>query len=63
MMSVGEIVFVLMIIVTMVGGLATVLSGSVIYAMMGLVTTMFGIAGIYVYLNRLPCHEAAASTP
>ena len=29
----------------------TVLSGSIIYAMVGLVTTMFGIAGLYIYLN------------
>lgn len=35
----------------MAGALITVLSGSVIYAMLGLVATMFGIAGLYVYLN------------
>jgi len=35
----------------MVGALTTVLSGSIIYAMLGLVATMFGIAGLYVYLN------------
>lgn len=35
----------------MAGALTTVLSGSVIYAMLGLVATMFGIAGLYVYLN------------
>jgi NADH-quinone oxidoreductase subunit J len=35
----------------MVGALMTVLSGSIIYAMVGLVTTMFGIAGLYIYLN------------
>ncbi|MBP1745448.1 MAG: NADH:ubiquinone oxidoreductase subunit [Deltaproteobacteria bacterium] len=35
----------------MAGALTTVLSGSVIYAMGGLVATMFGIAGLYVYLN------------
>jgi NADH-quinone oxidoreductase subunit J len=40
-----------MLVVTMAGALTTVLSGSVIYAMLGLVTTMFGIAGLYVYLN------------
>jgi len=35
----------------MAGALSTVLSGSLIYAMLGLVVTMFGIAGLYVYLN------------
>jgi NADH-quinone oxidoreductase subunit J len=35
----------------MVGALTTVLSGSIIYAMLGLVATMFGIAGLYVYLS------------
>ena len=35
----------------MAGALSTVLSGSLIYAMLGLVATMFGIAGLYVYLN------------
>jgi NADH-quinone oxidoreductase subunit J len=40
-----------MLIITMAGALTTVLSGSLIYAMLGLVTTMFGIAGLYVYLN------------
>ena len=40
-----------MLIITMAGALTTVLSGSVIYAMGGLVATMFGIAGLYVYLN------------
>jgi len=35
----------------MAGALTTVLAGSVIYALIGLIATMFGIAGIYVYLN------------
>ena len=35
----------------MVGALMTVLSGSIIYALVGLVTTMFGIAGLYIYLG------------
>jgi NADH:ubiquinone oxidoreductase subunit 6 (subunit J) len=47
----SEIVFILILLVTMVGALMTVLSGSIIYAMVGLVTTMFGIAGLYIYLN------------
>ncbi len=50
-MSFGEVIFVLMAVVTMAGALTTVLSASVIYAMVGLVVTMFGIAGIYVYLH------------
>ena len=36
---------------TLAGALAAVLSGSIIYALIGLVTTMFGVAGLYVYLN------------
>jgi len=47
----GESIFILMLLITMAGALTTVLSGSVIYAMGGLVATMFGIAGLYVYLN------------
>jgi len=35
----------------MVGALITVLSGSLIYAMIGLVVTLFGVAGLYIYLN------------
>ena len=50
-MSLPEIVFLLVMFVTMIGALITVLSGSIIYAMIGLVTTMFGIAGLYIYLN------------
>lgn len=51
MMNPGNLVFIFMVFVAMVGALITVVSGSVIYAMLGLVTTMFGIAGLYVYLN------------
>lgn len=51
MMNPGNLVFIFMVCVTMVGALVTVVSGSVIYAMLGLVTTMFGIAGLYIYLN------------
>jgi NADH-quinone oxidoreductase subunit J len=35
----------------MVGGATAVLSGSIIYAMVGLVTAMLGVAGLYIYLN------------
>ena len=51
MINLGESIFILMVILTMAGALTTVLSGSIIYAMMGLVATMFGIAGLYIYLN------------
>ncbi|OPY73081.1 MAG: NADH-quinone oxidoreductase subunit J [Syntrophorhabdus sp. PtaU1.Bin050] len=51
MMNPGNLVFIFMVFVAMVGALITVVSGSVIYAMLGLVTTMFGIAGLYIYLN------------
>jgi len=50
-MNLGESIFILMLIITMAGALTTVLSGSIIYALIGLVATMFGIAGLYVYLN------------
>ena len=50
-MTPGEILFLLVLAVTMAGALAAVLSGSLIHAMVGLVTAMFGMAGIYVYLN------------
>jgi NADH:ubiquinone oxidoreductase subunit 6 (subunit J) len=50
-MTLGEGIFILVMVVTMAGALLAVLSGSVIYAIMGLVTAMFGVAGIYVYLN------------
>jgi NADH:ubiquinone oxidoreductase subunit 6 (subunit J) len=51
LINLGESVFILMLFLTMAGALSTVLSGSLIYAMLGLVATMFGIAGLYVYLN------------
>ena len=50
-MTPGEWIFILVMATTMVGSLAAVLSGSLIYALFGLVAAMFGIAGIYVYLN------------
>ncbi len=51
MINLGEPIFILIVIMTVAGALTTVLSGSVIYALIGLVATMFGIAGLYVYLN------------
>jgi NADH:ubiquinone oxidoreductase subunit 6 (subunit J) len=50
-MSLGEIIFLLTVIVTMGGALMAVLSGSIVYALMGLITAMFGVAGLYIYLN------------
>jgi len=47
----ADIIFVIIIFITLGGALMTVLSGSIIYALMGLVTTMFGVAGLYIYLN------------
>jgi NADH:ubiquinone oxidoreductase subunit 6 (subunit J) len=51
MMNFAESIFLLVMCVTMISALVTVLSGSIIYALVGLVATMFGIAGLYVYLN------------
>jgi NADH:ubiquinone oxidoreductase subunit 6 (subunit J) len=50
-MTPGEWIFILVMATTLAGALAAVLSGSLIYALFGLVTAMFGIAGIYIYLN------------
>jgi len=50
-MNFADLIFLLIMFVTMIGALITVLSGSIIYAMLGLVMTMFGIAGLYLYLS------------
>ena len=50
-MSFGDLVFICIIGVTMGGALMAVLAGSIVYALMGLVVTMFGVAGLYVYLH------------
>jgi NADH:ubiquinone oxidoreductase subunit 6 (subunit J) len=50
-MTPGEWIFIGVMATTLAGALAAVLSGSLIYAMFGLVTAMFGVAGIYIYLN------------
>jgi NADH-quinone oxidoreductase subunit J len=47
----ADAIFILIALMTMAGALATVLARSIIYAMLGLVLTMFGIAGLYIYLN------------
>jgi len=50
-MNPAEYIFLIIMFVTMIGALITVLSGSLIYAMIGLVVTLFGVAGLYIYLN------------
>lgn len=50
-MILADAIFILIALMTMAGALATVLARSIIYAMVGLVITMFGIAGLYIYLN------------
>ncbi|HPU28800.1 MAG TPA: NADH-quinone oxidoreductase subunit J [Syntrophorhabdaceae bacterium] len=51
MIILADVMFVVLILITILGALTTVLSGSLIYALMGLIATMFGIAGLYIYLN------------
>jgi NADH:ubiquinone oxidoreductase subunit 6 (subunit J) len=48
---VPDSIFLAIAAATITGALITVLSRSLIYALMGLVLTMFGIAGLYVYLD------------
>ena len=50
-MILADMIFVCVVLMTMAGALLTVLARSIIYAMMGLVITMFGVAGLYVYLS------------
>jgi NADH-quinone oxidoreductase subunit J len=50
-MNLSEIIFLFVILATMAGGATAVLSGSIIYAMVGLITAMLGVAGLYIYLN------------
>ncbi|MCX8110874.1 MAG: NADH-quinone oxidoreductase subunit J [Syntrophorhabdaceae bacterium] len=50
-MHLADIIFIIIVLITMAGALITVLSGSIIYALMGLIATMFGIAGLYIYLS------------
>lgn len=50
-MALAEILFILIMLVTLVGALSTVLMSSMIYALMSLIVTMFGIAGLYIFLN------------
>ncbi len=50
-MTIAEIIFLSVALVTMGGAVMAVLSGSIVNALMGLVIAMFGIAGLYVYLH------------
>ena len=50
-MNFGEFIFILVVFVTMGGAAMAVLSGYIVYALMGLVAAMFGVAALYVYLN------------
>lgn len=50
-MTFGEIVFILIMLLTLFGALATAMSSSMIYALIALIVTMFGISGLYIYLN------------
>lgn len=50
-MTTAEIIFLLVIVVTMGGAATAILAGSIIYAILGLVTAMFGMAGLYIYLD------------
>jgi NADH-quinone oxidoreductase subunit J len=57
-MNFAELIFLVIALATMIGAVVTVLSRSILYAMMGLVATMFGIAGLYIYLNCLSRDDA-----
>ena len=50
-MTFPEIIFIVIALITLLGALATALASSGIYALISLIVTMFGIAGLYVYLN------------
>jgi NADH:ubiquinone oxidoreductase subunit 6 (subunit J) len=50
-MTFGEIIFILIMLITLFGAIATAMSSSMIYALIALIVTMFGISGLYIYLN------------
>jgi len=50
-MTFADIIFVLIVLFTAASALMTALARPIIHALLGLVATMFGIAGLYVYLN------------
>jgi len=51
MMSIGEGIFLFAVAVTMAGALTAIFASSIVHAMLGLIAAMFGVAGLYVYLN------------
>ena len=50
-MNFADIVFIPIVAVTLAGALVAVLARTLVYALVGLVVTMFGIAGLYIYLD------------
>lgn len=50
-MSIGESIFLFAVAVTVGGALTAVFASSIVYALLGLIAAMFGVAGLYVYLN------------
>ncbi len=50
-MSFGDLIFIAIIGLTMAGALTAVLAGSIVYSLMGLIVSLFGVAGLYVYLQ------------
>ncbi len=50
-MSFGDLIFICIIGLTMAGALTAVLAGSIVYSLMGLIVSLFGVAGLYVYLQ------------
>ena len=47
----ADFVFAVLVVITVAGALTTALVRRPIYPFLGLVTTMFGVAGFYIYLN------------
>lgn len=50
-MSLGELIFLVVCAVVVVGALGTIFADSLIYALLFLVLVMFGISGLYIYLG------------
>ncbi len=50
-MALADPAFIFIALVTAAGALVAVLASSVIHALLGLILAMFGIAGLYIFLN------------
>jgi len=50
-LSLGELIFLVVCAVVVVGALGTIFANSLIYALLFLVLVMFGISGLYIYLG------------